>query len=156
MKVFLDTNVLIAASIRQHPHFMPADAALHRCMSGADEGIIHAHSLLEFHSAVTQLPKGLAVPPTQVEPLLAAGILPFVRCVTLDPTEVIATQKQAGYLGLVGGMIYDFFLLQAALKEPVDRLLTFNVAHFRKIAPPEFHAAIQRPGEEGEKLKAES
>ncbi|NJL19452.1 MAG: AbrB/MazE/SpoVT family DNA-binding domain-containing protein [Bdellovibrionaceae bacterium] len=61
LKAFLDTNVLIAASVRQHPHFARADAVLRACLAREIEGIIHVQSLLEFHSAVTQLPKGLAV-----------------------------------------------------------------------------------------------
>jgi predicted nucleic acid-binding protein len=145
MKIFLDTNVLIAASVRQHPHFARADAVLQRCVNLEDEGIIHFHSVLEFHSAITQLPKGLAVPPAHVSTLLSDGLLPFVRCVTLPPTEILAVQKRAGELSLVGGGIYDLFHLAAAVNENADRLYTFNTSHFRELAEPRFVDKIVAP-----------
>ncbi len=147
MKALLDTNVLVAASIRQHPHFLLAELVMKRCATGEVEGIVHAHSLLEFHSAVTQLPKGLAVPPRVVQQLLAGGVLPFVRCVALSATEVIEVESAAAKSGLVGGIIYDFYHLQVAISQAVDILLTFNVDHFRRLAPPEFREKIRSPGE---------
>lgn len=145
MKIFLDTNVIVAASIRQHPHFARADKLLRRCVERKDEAVIHAHSVLEFHSAVTQLPRGLAVPPAAVETLLKDGILPFVRCVALPAREVLQLQKQAGQLGLTGGIIYDLYHLAVAQKEQVERLYTFNTGHFQQIAPPEFIGRIVAP-----------
>jgi predicted nucleic acid-binding protein len=145
MKVFLDTNVLIAASIRQHPHFERADAVLVRCSTREDEGVIHAHSLLEFHSAASQLPKGLAVPSAHINTLLDEGILQFVRCVALSAREIRRVQKRAGELGLVGGIVYDLFHLAVAEKENVDRLYTFNAADFRSLAEGDFAERIVVP-----------
>ena len=145
MKVFLDTNVLVAASIRQHPHFLRADAVMQACVEGQMQAVVHAHSLLEFHSAVTQLPGGLSVPSAQVPSLLAEGILPFVRLTALSPDEVVTVQQRAGTLALVGGIIYDLYLLMAAERDKVDRLYTFNTAHFQALAPPEFSRRIVAP-----------
>lgn len=145
MKVFLDTNVLVAASIRQHPFFGRADTVIQRCAKGEDAGIINAHSLLEFHSAVTQLPRGLAIPPALVDPLLTEGIIPFVRCVMLTARQVRKLQIRAGRLGLIGGIIYDFYHLAVAERGKVDRLYTFNPAHFRKLAPGKFADRIVAP-----------
>jgi predicted nucleic acid-binding protein len=145
MKVFLDTNVLIAASVRQHPHFSRADAVMRRCMEKLDEGIVHTHSLLEFHSAITQLPKGLAVPPAYVTDLLEQSILVCVRLVALPKREMTPIQKRAGELGLIGGIIYDFFHLSVAMRECVDRFYTFNTAHFRGLAEPGFRDRIVAP-----------
>lgn len=145
MKVFLDTNVLIAAAIRQHPQFESADKVLQRCSNKEDEGVIHSHSLLEFHSAITQLPEGLAVPPGQVTTLLEEGLLPYLRCVTLTAKQVRQVQKRAGELGLIGGIIYDLYHLAVAEKEQVDKLLTFNVHHFQQLAFQEWQSRISRP-----------
>lgn len=145
MKIFLDTNVLVAASIRQHPHFSRGDALLRRCSRKLDQGVIHAHSLLEFHSAVTQLPGGLAVPSAHVATLLAEGILPFVRCVALSAKAVSKVQKRACDLEVVGGIIYDLYHLAVAEQEAVDRLYTFNTAHFRGLASPDFVDKITSP-----------
>lgn len=145
MKIFLDTSVMVAASIRQHPHFSRADKILRRCVDGLDDAIIHAHSLLEFHSAVTQLPRGMAVPPSAVETLLKEGILPFVRCVALSAREIQQVQKRAGHLGLTGGIIYDLYHLAVAEREKVARLYTFNAGHFQQLTPPDFSARIVSP-----------
>ena len=145
VKVFLDTNILIAASIRQHPQFHAADRAMQLCANKVDEGVIHSHSLLEFHSAITQLPEGLAVPPSQVGILLKEGLLPFLRCVNLTAQEVLQVQKRAGELGLMGGVIYDLYHLAVAEKESVEKLLTFNVLHFRQLASQEWQSRISRP-----------
>ena len=145
MKVFLDTNILIAASIRQHPQFAAADRVIQRCADKEDEGVIHSHSLLEFHSAITQLPEGLAVPPGQVGVLLKEGLLPFLRCVNLTVKQIHQVQKRAGELGLMGGVIYDLYHLAVAEKESVEKLLTFNVLHFQQLASPEWQSRISRP-----------
>ena len=145
MKVLLDTNVLVAASIRQHPHFGRADAVLQRLIDNTDEGIVHAHSLLEFHSAVTQLPGGLSIPPASVSDVLDQGILPFVRILALTAKQVRDVQRRAGRIGLVGGMVYDLFHLALAEREQVERLYTFNVIHFRRMASPEMADRIVAP-----------
>lgn len=145
MKVFLDTNVLVAASVRQHPHFRRADGILGDCARGLLEGVIHAHSILEFHSAITQLPGGLAVPSSQVQTILSEGILAHVRQTAMTPEEVLSVQKRAGEMGVRGGVIYDLYLLAVAEREEVDRLYTFNVRHFQKLASNSFAGRIVEP-----------
>jgi predicted nucleic acid-binding protein len=145
VKVFLDTNVMVAASVRQHPHFSRADAVLRRCMAGEEEGLIHTHSLLEFHSAITQLPKGLAVPPARVADLLRQGILAHVRLVALPMKELPSVQKRAGEMGLIGGIIHDFFHLTVARRAGAERFYTFNTAHFQSIAESGFRDQIVAP-----------
>lgn len=114
-------------------------------MDGEDSGLVHTHSLLEFHSAITQLPKGLAVPPAFVAELLGHGILAHVQVVALPMKEMAHVQKRAGELGLIGGIIYDFFHLTVARREGAERFYTFNVAHFQSLAEPELRQQIVAP-----------
>jgi len=145
VKIFLDTNVLIAASVRQHPHFDRADAVMQRCVRGKDRGVIHAHSLLEFHSAITQLPRGLAVPPAQVHVLLQEGLLDYLEMATLSPDEISALQKSAGEKGLIGGRIYDYYHLAVAMREKVERIYTFNTGDFLAWVEPDWAGKIVVP-----------
>jgi predicted nucleic acid-binding protein len=145
VKVFFDTNVLIAAAVRQHPHFARADAVLRRCMDGEDDGLVHTHSLFEFHSAITQLPKGLAVPPALVAEVLERGILKYVRLVALPAKEAATIQRRAGDRGLIGGIVYDFLHLAVARREGAERFYTFNTAHFVKLTDPDFRLPIVAP-----------
>jgi predicted nucleic acid-binding protein len=145
MRCFFDTSVLVAASVRQHPHFSRADEKLRHCMSGQDTGLLHSHSLLEFHSAMTQLPKGLAAPPHEVRTILEDGILPHMECKALPRSKVIEAQRLASEAGLIGGIIYDFFHLIAAREMRAEVVWTFNISHFEAIVPPNMPFVIREP-----------
>lgn len=114
-------------------------------MKKQDEGLVHTHSLLEFHSAVTQLPKGLAVPPTHVNALLRGSILNYVKLLSLPAREIAMVQKRAGEMGLIGGIVYDLYHLHAATRESVERFYTFNTTHFQAIADSDFLERIVAP-----------
>ena len=45
--MFFDTNVLVAASERSHPHYAQAWPALRRVAAGKDKGFMSAHSIAE-------------------------------------------------------------------------------------------------------------
>jgi predicted nucleic acid-binding protein len=145
MRCFFDTSVLVAASVRQHPHFDRADGKLRRCIAGEDVGLVHAHSLLEFHSAMTQLPKGLAVPPSDVTTIVEEGILPHVECRALSRAKVAEAQRLAADGGLIGGVVYDLFHLVAAREMRAEVVWTFNLRHFEAIAPQGMPFGIREP-----------
>src|SRR6266851_3182637 len=56
VQVFFDTNVLVAASERSHPHYAQAWPALRRVAAGKDKGFMSAHSIAEVYAALTRLP----------------------------------------------------------------------------------------------------
>ena len=56
MQVFLDTSVLVAASVASHPHHVQALAVLRRVAQGLDKGFIGVHSIAETYAALTRLP----------------------------------------------------------------------------------------------------
>lgn len=100
--------------------------------------------------------KGMAVPPAQVEILLAEGILNFVRCSALCAQEVLEVQKRASRMGLVGGIVYDFYHLAVAEKEDVDRFYTPSERHIAqrnglgchtrpRVAPCSLSASARNP-----------
>ncbi|NBD37157.1 MAG: hypothetical protein GVY10_01140 [Verrucomicrobia bacterium] len=136
---------MVAASVRQHPHFHRADKALRRCITGEDTGLVHSQSVLEFHSAMTQLPKGLAVPPLEVRAILEEGILRHVECRTLVRKKVEEAQRLAAEAGLMGGIVYDFYHLIAAREMNAEVVLTFNLRHFEAIVPPGMPFVIREP-----------
>lgn len=145
MRCFFDTSVLVAASIRQHPHFARADARLRKCISGEDTGLVHSDSLLEFHSAMTQLPKGLGSPPLEVATILEEGILPHVQCRALSRARIVEVQRLAAEAGLIGGIVYDFLHLFAAREMGAEIVWTFNLRHFESIIPPGMPYQIREP-----------
>jgi predicted nucleic acid-binding protein len=56
MKVFLDTNVLVAAVMKQHVDHERSFAVLDRVHAGKDDGTVSAHSLAEMYAVMTKLP----------------------------------------------------------------------------------------------------
>ena len=56
MKVFCDTNVLVAAFITNHPQHNAARPVLERIKARSDQGWAATHSLAESYAVLTRLP----------------------------------------------------------------------------------------------------
>lgn len=143
MKVFCDTNVLVAAFRAQHPHHNSARPVLDRIRSGKDEGFLAAHSLAEIYSVLTRIPSPIA--PLIVWQMLSANVLKSFNIVSLTAAEYAETLESAALDGIDGGKTYDALLLKAAEKSGATRILTFNVAHFHALAPTALKSKIVAP-----------
>jgi predicted nucleic acid-binding protein len=132
LKAFLDTSVLVAAFWGDHPDH---DASLDlfsklRPQSGAC-GI---HSLAEVYSVMTALP---------VRPLLAAEqVYLFVEqiparltVIALQQDDYLKTIRELAERRLASGRIYDALLLACARKSRAQTIYTWNLKHFRQLAP---------------------
>ena len=76
MQVFFDTNVLVAASERSHPHYVQAWPALRRVEAGKDKGFMSAHSIAEVYAALTRLPVQPRIHPAEALRIISDNILP--------------------------------------------------------------------------------
>jgi predicted nucleic acid-binding protein len=135
MKVFFDTSILIAASLEEHEHHPRALAATQAVHEGKDHGFVSAHSLLEMHAVLTRLPRSPRVLPLQAAALVEANVLDHFTVVMLSAAELAQFSKDLGRRGIVGGQVYDALHLQCAEKCGADRVFTFNLRHFRSMAP---------------------
>ncbi|MGV3755407.1 MAG: PIN domain-containing protein [Verrucomicrobiota bacterium] len=135
MKVFFDTNVVVAACIADHPHHERARQSLARVVAGKDEGLIAAHSLAEAYAVMTRLPKAHYVAPSVAWQLLSENVLKSFSIITLTAKEYEKALSQAATDGVEGGRTYDLLLLAAAAKSQAERIFTFNVGHFASLAP---------------------
>jgi len=145
MKVCCDSNVLIAAFLRQHVFHERARRVLERVRSGADHGIISAHSVAEVYAVLTRLPGADRVPALAVQQLLEANVGTVFETVALTAREYHSLVKRLASAGIVGGMIYDAIVLTAATKAGADRLYTFNTRHFGALNSPELKLTIEEP-----------
>lgn len=141
MKVYFDTDVLIAAFVRTHPHHGPAIDLLDGACGGALQGCISTHGLGEFYSVLTRTPFTPRVRPLEAKRFLDEKISRYFEIVPLTETDY-ATVLEAG---LVGGMIFDALHLCAAEKANCERIYTFNVRHFRPLASKELAGKITAP-----------
>jgi len=134
MRYFVDTSVLVAGCVRRHPHF-PRAWPLMQSVVGGTEGVISCHSLAETFSALTSLPLAPRILPAEAEMIIGANIRPHFRAhAVTDGMYERAIQACVRY-SLPGGKVYDALLIECARAAVCDRLYTFNVADFRRLAP---------------------
>lgn len=144
MKIYFDTNVLVAALITSHPHHPPAYAALARVHAGEITGCIAAHGLAELYSVLTRAPLPSPVYPDEALALIAESIQPVFHIVDLSTPSYFAAIQACGAAGWKGRRVHDAVHLQAARQAACDRIYTFNLADFRALAP-DLASLIQTP-----------
>ena len=145
MKVFCDTNVLVAAFIQSHPNHEEARPVLERVKAGKDSGFVAAHSLAEAYSVLTRLPGGSRVAPTVAWQLIEENVVKGFSIITLTAKEYSQTLATAAANGVEGGRTYDALLLSAAAKSGAERIYTLNARHFQGLATAELRPKIVSP-----------
>mgnify|MGYP001164593724 CR=1 FL=1 len=137
MKVYLDTNVLVAASVEAHPHHLQAFDLVKAVRDRACEGCVSTHGLAEFYSVLTRAPFVPRIHPVEAGRLLDLNILPYFELIALSVVDYKAILRSCADAGLVGGVIFDVLHLHSAQKARCERIYTFNVKDFRALAPAE-------------------
>lgn len=132
MKAFLDTSVMIAAFWGDHTGH---DASLGVFVEATREtAACGVHSLAEVYATMSALPVRPAPAPEQVF-LFVQEVMDRLTPITLDPAEYLATIRELAERGIAGGRVYDGLLLACARKSGAEMIYTWNVKHFRQIAP---------------------
>jgi predicted nucleic acid-binding protein len=135
VKIYFDTNVLIAAALENHPHHVPAEASLRKVHSHVIEGWISAHSLAEFYAVLTRAPLTPPVYPSEAWQILERNVFPHFEVMSLSREEYRETLQSCAGAGWTGGRVYDALHVAAARKADCEQLYTFNLRHFRELAP---------------------
>jgi predicted nucleic acid-binding protein len=133
MKVFLDTNVLVAAFLTDHDHHARALPVVQAVHAGKVEGHISAHSLLETYAVLTRLPRAPRLTPSQVAGLIAENVVQHFTVVIPSSREYADLLDGLGSDNIVGGQVYDVLHLACARKCGAERIYTFNVRHFQDL-----------------------
>ncbi len=134
MTAFFDTSVLVAASLRGHPHHVAALAAVSSVIRGEYKGVLAAHSLAEAYAVLTRMPVRPAIHPSEARRILEENFVRHFDAVSLRLEEYREVLRDMADAGWIGGLIYDALLLRCARKKPCERIYTLNVAHFQKLA----------------------
>ena len=132
MKAFFDTSVLVAA-VREAD--LRHEASLKLLLRfDPQAAFCSAHSLAELYATLTGMR-----PPHRLRPEQAALIVDQFRsrlhCVALSADEVAQTIHRTAALKLSGGILYDALHLACARKIEAEQIYTWNVRHFRMVAP---------------------
>lgn len=135
MTLFCDTSVLVAACIRKHPHYERARPVLESIAAGKDVGIISSHSLAEAYSALTSVPVIPRILPAEARAIIASNIQRHFKIAPVTPAMYERALDVCVKRGLGGGKIYDALLIECARKVQAERIYTFNLQDFRRLAP---------------------
>ena len=145
MRVFCDTNVLVAAFLQNHPHHHAARPVLEKVVAKQDQGFVAAHSLAEAYAVLTRLPGPSQVAPATAWQLISQNIVKNFTSISLTSKEYADTLERAAAEGVEGGRTYDALLLTAAAKSGADRIYTTNVRHFQSLADEKLRKRIVAP-----------
>jgi predicted nucleic acid-binding protein len=135
MKVFFDTNVLVAASEQSHPHHGPAFQALKRVTAGKEDGFMSVHSIAETFAALTRMPVQPRIQPSEAALIISNNIAPNFRMVPIGKKDYLDALRVVADGGWSGAKIYDALILGCAQRSGAERIYTFNISDFRQIAP---------------------
>jgi predicted nucleic acid-binding protein len=145
MKMFFDTNVLIAAFVEEHEHHARALDILDSVHQRSGQGFVSGHTLLELYATLTRLPRTPGIRPEQAAKLIEENILGRFTIVSLSSKEYGHLVLQLGRQGTIGGQAYDALHLACAMKCGADRVYTFNTRHFQAIAETNLRSRIVSP-----------
>lgn len=145
MKVFLDTNVLVSAVIKQHADHERSFVVLERVLAGKDEGSVSAHSLAEMYAVMTKLPAPYRHTPEQALMSIEENVLKHFKTASLSGADYATLLREAAGTGIQGGTVYDALLLKSAAKSGADRIYTLNLKHFQAIAPLDIARLLSTP-----------
>jgi predicted nucleic acid-binding protein len=135
MRCFLDSSVLVAGSVKAHPHFIQAHQVLEESAVGAFEGLCAAHSITECFSALTMIPVQPRITPAEASTIIAENVIARFKIVPARAAFYRAAVVRCVTAGVAGGTIYDALLLECARSVNADRIYTLNRAHFLALAP---------------------
>jgi predicted nucleic acid-binding protein len=145
VKVHLDTNILVAASVQDHQHHVQSFDLVKAVKEGTLQGFISTHGLAEFYSVITRAPFTPRVHPAEAGRFLDDNILPYFELVALSAKDYKAVLHSCTVAGLIGGVVFDALHLHSAQKAGCDRVYTFNVKDFRALAPSDLIDKISAP-----------
>lgn len=135
MRIFCDTSVLVAGSVRHHPHFSRARPILEAAKNKKGEFFISSHSIAELYSVFTNLPLQPKIVPSEAKAIIDTNILPYFKCINVTAKMYEEAVRCCVQQGVAGGVIYDALLLCCARASKADRIYTFNVRDFQRLMP---------------------
>ncbi len=114
-------------------------------VSGRDTGFICAHSIAEIYAALTRLPVQPRIQPDQAARIVHDNILPHFKAIALERDDYLRALDLVSTGGWSGAKIYDALLLQCASRQKVERIYTFNLSDFRRLAAPALRSLVHSP-----------
>ena len=135
MKTLFDTSTLVQAMVQSLDRHARAAPWLQRAVRGEFQWVVAAHTVAELYAVLTVLPISPRITPADARRMIRENIERHATIVALSPREYWDVIRQLSEAGMIGGVVYDALLCKVARKASVQRVLTFNVAHFQRVWP---------------------
>lgn len=132
MKRFLDTSVLVATVLAQHPHHLRSLAVY--AQSNKQDSYCSGHSIAETYATLTRLPGKHRMSCEQAL-LFLDDVRKRLTIVTLAEADYYAVITSAVAQDVQGGTIYDALIARCAIKSGSDVFYTWNDSDFRRLGP---------------------
>lgn len=132
--VFVDTNVLISAVLKESPRYFHARGVLRRLEEGDREVWISRQVLRELLAGLSR-PQGFALPLRAADTLIVAQ--EYEQQFVVAEDHALVTQQLYLLLDKVpcgGKQIHDANIVATMLAFDVPQLITYNIADFQRFA----------------------
>lgn len=135
MAYLIDTNVLVRLANTADPAYTVADRAVMELHRRGEALHVTAQNLIEFRGVATRPAalNGLGLSVAEAENK-AAGIEAAFPLLPETPAIYPAGKALVAALGVIGKQVHDARLVAVYHAHRVTHLLTFNVAHFARLA----------------------
>jgi len=133
MKIGIDTNIFIAAIHKNHPNNIVACSWLNSAIINHNV-VIAQHSVLETYSVLTRLPPKWRLTPSEVVLLLKTNLKSQINIVHFPAKNFLGWIDKSASKNIIGGQIYDSYIIKTLSVAKVDAIATFNIAHFAKLS----------------------
>jgi predicted nucleic acid-binding protein len=124
--IYLDTSVIVPALWDRHPNFAHCNL-----LTNSPNVATSAHALAEAFKVLTGAYKLTNAFATTVLTDLTRAI--HIEALSLD--DYLDALSRTETQGIIGGAIYDSIHAAVARRLRVDRVLTYNLSDFRRVAP---------------------
>jgi len=135
VKILFDTSALVAGVVEAHPAHERAHDWLSRALNKRFRFLVAAHSLAELFAVLSTLPVSPRISGATAWRLIRENVIEHAEIIALSKRDYTRVLSEMAGRGLSGGAVYDALIACAAERAAVDRLLTLNPAHFRRIWP---------------------
>jgi predicted nucleic acid-binding protein len=130
----LDASVIVAGLLSSHEHHKPAAAALAALLAEPGDVILPLHALVEAYSVMTRLPSPHRLSVKNALAVLERTLRQRTIVVGLDGEEAWVLIEGLTQRQIAGATSYDGMIAACARKGGAQRILTFNRAHFERLA----------------------
>ena len=135
----LDSSVLISIAQTNHTHHIPS-LELWRLLE-SKRVAVSTHAIAETYAILTALPPSFRLSPRKAEGAIHE-FLKHAHAISLSTDDYLNALEQTARSGHSSGMIYDALHLACARKCNADQIYTWNVRHFRTLAPDLAHKIL--------------